>query len=179
MGVTISRRLHMQELLESLRNTFPGLAFTPGQTFCWVPESQEVLYKEAPVSDAKAVWSLLHETGHALLRHATYKTDIELVNMEVAAWERAKEVGQKLSIHIDEEHIQDCLDSYRDWLYSRSICPTCTTKCLQQNDARHYRCFNCHTIWKVTPSRFCRTYRSVAGGKFAGREFVVTEILQS
>jgi hypothetical protein len=51
------------------------------------------------------------------------------------------------------------LDTYRDWLYKRSICPTCTAKCLQQGDFVHYRCFNCHTTWRVTASRFCRAYR--------------------
>ena len=43
---------------------------------------------------------------------------------------------------------------------ARSICPQCTTKALQQSDYAHYRCFNCHTRWRVTPSRFCRAYRT-------------------
>lgn len=152
----------MEKLLEALRSGYPDLTFSPGKTFCWVPETQEVLYKEAPLENEQALWSLLHETGHALLNHKTYQADIELVSMEVAAWKKAKAVADKFNLTIDEDHIQDCLDSYRDWLYRRSICPTCTTKCLQQSDSRHYRCFNCHTTWKVTSSRFCRTYRSFA-----------------
>jgi hypothetical protein len=31
---------------------------------------------------------------------------------------------------------------------------------LQQDDHQHYRCFNCHTVWRVSTSRFCRAYRS-------------------
>jgi hypothetical protein len=128
----------------------------------------------AAVQDQQAQWALLHETGHALLEHQSYKGDFELLRLEVAAWERAREVAATIShdfspdstpdagmdVTIDEDHIQDCLDTYRDWLYKRSICPTCTTKCLQQDDFVHYRCFNCHTTWRVSSNRFCRAYRN-------------------
>jgi hypothetical protein len=149
----------MENTVKSLRELFPALQFTPGTTFCWSPETREVFYKAAS-HQSKHIWSLLHETGHALLEHQSYKADVELLKLEVAAWEKAKGIADTLKVKIDEDHIQDCLDTYRDWLYRRSICPTCTTKCLQQADMTHYRCFNCHTLWGVTPSRFCRAYRS-------------------
>jgi len=148
----------MQQLLEALRGVLPDLRFTPGPTFYWSPETNEVFYRDG-ATEEKAAWSLLHETGHALLGHTTYKRDIELIKLEVAAWEKARELAGQFGITIDEDHIEDCLDTYRDWLHARSTCPSCTTKCLQQNDARHYRCHNCHTTWKVTPSRFARPYR--------------------
>ena len=149
----------MDMLIKSLQAALPNLRFSPGTTFYWSPETNEVFYQPNDHTP-KHVWSLLHETGHALLEHTAYKADVELLRLEVAAWERAKELAKSLEIKIDEDHIQDCLDTYRDWLYRRSICPTCTTKCLQQADMAHYRCFNCHTTWGVTPSRFCRAYRS-------------------
>jgi len=80
--------------------------------------------------------------------------------LEVDAWERARRLASDLGTEIDEDHIQNCLDTYRDWLDKRSICPTCTTKCLQQGDFIHYRCFNCRSVWKVTANRFGRAYRS-------------------
>lgn len=150
----------MQKLLDSLQSAFPSLRFTPGATFYWSPESREVFYKATP-ADTNQTWSLLHETGHGLLEHQTYQTDVELLKMEVAAWDKARELAAQFGISIDEEHIEDCLDTYRDWLHARSICPSCTTKCLQQSDMHSYKCHNCHTVWKVTPSRFCRAYRSV------------------
>lgn len=150
----------MEKLLNSLKLSFPALEFTAGSTFAWSPETNEVFYRVGN-QEKHYVWSLLHETGHGVLQHNTYKTDVELLKMEVAAWDKAKELAPQFNIAIDEDHIQDCLDTYRDWLHARSICPTCTTKCLQQNDRHHYRCHNCHTVWKVTPSRFCRAYRSV------------------
>lgn len=148
----------MESTLKKLQAEFPKLQFTADKRFCWSPETKEIFYDGSKKSK-KAAWSLLHETGHALLHHQTYAADFELLRLEIAAWEKAKEIAPKLGIEIDEEHIQDCLDTYRDWLYQRSICPTCHTKALQESDYRHYRCFNCHTIWRVTPSRFARPYR--------------------
>lgn len=148
----------MEKLIDTLSAKYPKLRFTPGENFFWSPETTEIFYKSR-ASGKKATWSLLHETGHALLEHRSYKADFELIRLEVAAWERAKQLAADIGTAIDESHIQDCLDTYRDWLYKRSICPECSTKCLQQDDYAHYRCFNCHTVWKVTASRFCRAYR--------------------
>lgn len=149
----------MQQLLTKLQAQYPKLRFTSGKQFCWSPETGEIFYKQS-ATDSHAAWALLHETGHALLGHLTYRADFELLRLEVAAWETACELARKLEVSIDENHIQDCLDTYRDWLYKRSICPSCNTKCLQQDDYLYYRCYNCHTTWKVTASRFCRAYRS-------------------
>ena len=149
----------IDKLIAKLQGRFPGLRFTAGQQFSWSPETNEIFYK-ADSRGQEAAWSLLHESGHALLKHTSYKADFELLRLEIAAWEKAKELAHDLSIIIDEDHIEDCLDTYRDWLHKRSICPNCTTKCLQQGDFVHYRCFNCHAVWRVTDSRFCRAYRS-------------------
>ncbi len=148
----------MKQLINKLRFAFPHLKFVGGTQFYWSPESGEIFYNSR-ANSAHAQWSLLHETGHALLGHTSYKADYELVRLEVAAWDRAKQLAAQFSLSIDEEHIQDCLDTYRDWLYKRSICPNCGTQSLQQGDYVHYRCFNCHKVWRVTASRFCRAYR--------------------
>lgn len=148
----------MEALIAELQSRFPDLRFTPGKQFYWSAETGEVSY-EAQAKSRRAKWSLLHETGHALLEHSSYRGDFELLKLEMAAWEKARELGADLGITISEDHIQNSLDTYRDWLHKRSICPTCSTKCLQQGDFVHYRCFNCHTVWKVSPNRFCRAYR--------------------
>jgi hypothetical protein len=149
----------MQVIIDKLSKLYPELTFTAGKQFCWSPETNEIFYNKS-ASGQKAIWSLLHETGHALLGHTSYEADFELIRLEVAAWEKARELAVSFDQPIDEDHIQDCLDTYRDWLYKRSICPNCSTKSIQQNDFIHYRCFNCHTAWRVTASRFCRSYRS-------------------
>lgn len=150
----------MQPLLHKLQSLYPDLRFTAGKQFCWSPETQEIFYIVSHSNAERATWSLLHETGHALLEHTSYEADVELIRLEVAAWEKARELATEVDLQIDEDHIQDCLDTYRDWLYKRSICPSCRTKCLQQDDHAHYRCFNCHTVWRVSASRFCRAYRT-------------------
>ncbi|HEY1063913.1 MAG TPA: hypothetical protein VGE30_01305 [Candidatus Saccharimonadales bacterium] len=146
-------------MLEQLQARFPDLQFVAGNRYCWSPQTHEIGY-DAERHDQTADWSLLHETGHALLNHTQYLADFELVRLEMAAWTKARELAAEFGITISEEHIQDCLDTYRDWLYKRSICPQCSTRAMQQNDYAHYRCFNCHTVWRVTPSRFCRAYRA-------------------
>lgn len=149
----------MQPLITKLQVKFPELHFTPGTQFCWSPETSEIFYKNT-ARQPSASWSLLHETGHALLGHAGYQADFELIRLEIAAWEKANQLAAELGITIDANHVQDCLDTYRDWLYKRSICPQCTAKCLQQDDYMHYRCFNCHMVWRVSTNRFCRAYRA-------------------
>lgn len=152
----------MDLLLINLQNSFPAINFIAGNQFCWSPKTHEVFYSTDFLKNTNEMnsWSLLHETAHALLEHNSYHADYELIRLEVAAWEKARLLASDLSIEINEDHIQDCLDTYRDWIYKRSICPTCSTKCLQQQDYTSYRCFNCHTVWNVSPSRFCRAYRS-------------------
>lgn len=146
------------KLLNRLRQDFGQLRFRAGPRFCWSPGSGEVIYKQNASSET-AAYSLLHETGHGLLGHNCYQLDFELVAMEVAAWEKARQLAIGYGVALDENHVQDCLDSYRDWLYRRSVCPSCTNKALQVDNKPEYRCFNCQTSWRVAASRFCRTYR--------------------
>lgn len=150
----------MEKLLAKLRSDYPRLTFTKGESFSWSPKTRTVTYslnaEQRP--DIPPEWSLLHELAHALLGHRNYQTDFELVLLEVAAWCKAEKLAQDYDVQIDDDHVQDCIDTYRDWLYQRSACPTCGNTSLQENSVT-YRCFNCSTAWTVTASRFCRPYR--------------------
>lgn len=148
----------MESLLKQLRRDYPNVLFSPAKQFYWSPKTTEVFYSKQLESSRTAPWSLLHELGHALLRHTNYTLDLELVQMESQAWEKAKEIGTTYGYEIDDGHIQDCMDTYRDWLHQRSACPTCNTRSLQQ-DSQRYKCFNCNQVWTVSSSRFCRPYR--------------------
>jgi len=145
-------------LLEQIRNDFPDIEFVESSQFSWHAGSNLVSYKVLKADDIHGVWALLHELGHALLGHTDFETDIELLKIEVDAWSRAHKIARKYGIIIDEEYIQNCLDSYRDWLHLRSTCPTCYERSLQI-DKHTYRCLNCQTEWHVTRSRLCRPYR--------------------
>ncbi len=148
----------MEKLLATLQKDFPHLTFAPAEIFSWSSRKQTVNYAVAPSDPVHAVWSLLHEMGHALLEHTTYQTDFELVKLEAAAWDKAARLGKKYGHLIDMDHIQDCLDTYRDWLHQRSTCPTCTITSLQK-DMHTYSCYNCNTEWRVSRTRLCRPYR--------------------
>lgn len=146
----------MEPLVSKLQKAYPQFTFLAGQTAQWSPVLRQITY--ASGKDRGAPWSLLHELGHALLDHSTYASDMQLLQKEVEAWEQAKTLAAGVGHSIDEEYIQECLDTYRDWLHKRSSCPTCGMHGLQaQTD--HYSCLNCSGAWKVSSERFCRPYR--------------------
>jgi DNA-directed RNA polymerase subunit RPC12/RpoP len=154
----------MEAFIAKISSDFPHLTFTPGTAYYWCPATSEIFYK----ANAAAVrrtdkWSLLHELSHALLGHTSYQTDLELLHLEVAAWDKATELARAYRLRINAEYIQDCIDTYRDWLYKRSLCPTCGTQNLQHDNGAQYRCFNCHARWHVSSSRFNRAYRQSKG----------------
>ena len=132
--------------------------FVSGKTFYWSPATKTIHIVDGLLDTAIGQWSLLHEVAHAQLNHNSYVDDSALLKLEVEAWEMAKKTALTFKIQIDEEHIQDCLNTYRDWLYARSTCPTCALNSLQV-DQTTYLCLNCSTRWSVSQSRFCRPYR--------------------
>lgn len=148
----------MQRLLERLQAQLPDVTFVGGKTFHWSPLNKTITYRETDDPTEYDNWALIHESGHAFLGHTAYHSDLQLLLMEVAAWEEAKRVAGRLGLSIDNDHVQDCLDTYRDWLHQRSTCPACSTTSLQIESDR-YRCHNCNAEWRVTTSRFCRAYR--------------------
>ncbi len=153
----------MTSLLNLLQKDYPLVIFAPADTFYWSPKQKTVFYNPTKTATA-AKWALLHELSHALLNHNAYQTDFELLRLEVAAWQKAKDVASTYDIDIDEDHVQDCLDTYRNWLYARSTCPVCTQTGIQVNK-QTYQCINCPNQWRVSSSRFCRPYRTLTTKK--------------
>ena len=136
---------------------YPQFKFQPGSQEHWSPRTKTITYSQTePAEELR--YGLLHELAHALLGHDNYQSDFELLKMEAEAWRLAIKIGRKYKIKLDDEHIQDCLDTYRDWLHRRSQCPTCEMRVLQ-TDATTYKCFNCGTSWQVSARRFARPYR--------------------
>lgn len=154
----------MKNLLKRLSVDYPGIKFQEGESFFWSPKDGTVTYVLHPAQNKIAEWSLLHEVSHGILGHTDYSSDFELVQLEVEAWQHARELANKYDIKIDQDHIEDCLDTYRDWLHRRSTCPNCNSVSTQ-SDPKTYRCFNCKSTWQVSNSRFCRPYRITAKQK--------------
>lgn len=154
MNITVD----MEVLLGRIAQDYPDLKFIESAHFSWHAGKKHVSYRRVGKNTERNMWALLHELGHALLDHADYRYDIELLQMEVAAWEKARELAEHYRLQIDEDYIQDCLDSYRDWLHLRATCPVCYSRSLQASPS-HYSCCNCQTAWQVSRSRLCRPYR--------------------
>jgi len=148
----------MDPFVKLLSMAYPDLLFKAGSQCYWSPETRTITYTCTEEHGNINKWSLLHEVGHALLGHASYNSDIELLQKEMFAWEKARTLAASYRISIDEAYIQNCLDSYREWLNRRSTCPNCRVKTLQVS-ADHYQCYNCSLMWSVTPARHNRTYR--------------------
>lgn len=144
-----------EQLIKQVASDYPQFKFKAGRQEHWSPHTNTITYEpDAP----HLKYGLLHELAHALLGHDSYHSDFELLKLESQAWQKAAKIGQKYGVKIDDEHIQNCLDTYRDWLHRRSKCPSCGIHALQQN-ARSYRCFNCGEVWQVSSGRFARSYR--------------------
>lgn len=154
----------MTTLLEKLSVEFPFFSFVPGKSFFWSARNKEIQYNKDQLLTNAGAWSLLHELGHALCNHQSYNSDVELLILERDAWERAREIAKQYNVSIDENHIEDCMDTYRDWLYQRSSCPRCTVHSIQKSSTT-YHCYNCGQTWTVSVSRFCRPYRRTGNQK--------------
>ena len=113
--------LETAEFFERLSTGFSEFRFKLGPKFAFRPPKTIILGPLEPFAGLLA----LHEVSHAHLGHKDFKMDIERLKMESAAWEKAKELAAMYRIEVDEDLIQDELDTYRDWLHQKSRCPVC------------------------------------------------------
>lgn len=144
--------------ISDVRADFPQFSFEEHDVFHWSPKKNCVYYNPTQLKKTDGAFQLFHEIGHALCQHQYYTSGIELLRIEVEAWEKAKEIAKNYGLKISQQRIETCLDSYRDWLYLRSTCPTCETVALETGPNR-YHCFNCLQKWSVPTSQRSRHYR--------------------
>src|SRR5690348_6539975 len=100
----------LEALLHKIAADYPDLSFIESAHFSWHAGKKHVSYRKAGKNAQHNIWALLHELGHALLSHTDYAHDIELLQLEVAAWERARKLAVHYELTIAEDYIQDCLD---------------------------------------------------------------------
>ncbi len=147
-------------LLHKLVKEHPDIAFTPGRHFKWSADKKVLLYNLS-LKNAPAL--LLHELSHALLSHDDFQLDIELVRKEAVAWQYARDnLAPRYSITITDDDIEDAMDSYRNWLHKRSLCPDCQTSALQTKTGT-YKCLACLCQWRANDARerALRRYRLI------------------
>ena len=145
----------ISSLINRLQSAYPDLLFDARDEFHWSPEDKAITYPE----DTKDTSSLLHEVAHAILEHASYTRDIELIEMERAAWQYAQtHLAPFYEIALPDDVVEDSLDTYRDWLHARSLCPQCEATVVQVKTAE-YKCVACFTHWQVNEARICALRR--------------------
>jgi hypothetical protein len=143
-------------LLNQLKNDHPEFVFEHAKEFLWSADRQTI-YIDPTASHSQEF--MLHELSHALLDHQGYKMDIELVKLERDAWEYARtHLASVYDFEIDDNVIQDNLDTYREWLHARSKCPDCDAIGIQTK-SHHYRCLACGHTWRVNEARLCALRR--------------------
>lgn len=132
-----------QAFVQKISEWYPNLRFGRGKKFAFRPP-KTIVYEEkrAGLSLNEYKLSFLHELGHALLEHRDFRTDAERIKMERAAWERARELCAECGVDYEEEWVEDNLDTYRDWLHQKSLCPECGLTRYQTMDGK-YHCSFC------------------------------------
>lgn len=136
----------ISSLVKKLAADYPGVSFEEASRAHWSPTNHTVYYSPA---ETHPDCILLHETSHALLNHQQYYRDIELLKIERAAWTHAATVLAPLyGVTISAEFIEAQLDTYRDWLHTKSTCPSCHSNGLEQDKLKYF-CLHCGTAWRT------------------------------
>lgn len=152
-----NRLAKYQPLIDKIKLDNSSITFLEGKRFSWNPKTNTITTTNNEPT-IETVWSLLHEIAHAKLGHSHFHDDYQLLLFEVEAWREAKVLADYYEVQIDSNYSEDCIDSYRDWLYLRSKCPRCNQSGIQ-TDAIIYQCINCSSEWKVSPSQACSVKR--------------------
>lgn len=133
----------------------PIITFEKSNLFSWNHTTGIIQYDPAAQN---AIAYTLHEFCHAALHHQDYSSDIALIKMERDAWHEAQMIAKDLAFTIDSEVIEDALNTYRDWLHSRSLCPNCDSTGIQSKIGQ-YHCVSCDTTWRANEARTCALRR--------------------
>ena len=121
-----------------LVDDFSDYRFILGTKFTFRPPRTIVIGPPEPFSQLL----VLHEVGHAICKHKSFKMDVRRLKMENQAWEEARKLAVRYKVPVDENLIQDQLDTYRDWLHQKSRCPDCGLTRFQTPDGQ-YHCPRC------------------------------------
>lgn len=133
----------------------------PGKRFAYNSATDTVTYVAPDLSSPKGIMALLHEIGHAKLGHKTYEYDFELLKMEEDAWDEARLDAKKYCVPINEDHIEECLRTYREWTYKRATCPKCRTSFGLQKSSTLFKCIHCEAEWRVNKRKDRRVMRTL------------------
>lgn len=157
MAVTTTQKIN--SVYRQIAQDFPSIQFVNGSDFFWSSDIHSITHPA--IDSLEDLYHLLHEIGHARLGHSHYPSDADLVNMEYSAWEYAVNTLSplyNLGLNIEDEVVTSALDSYRQWLHNRSVCPNCQAIGVQES-TDNYLCLVCRQKWRVNEARSCQLRR--------------------
>ena len=155
--MVVTTMAQTNSLVKKLRSNYSNFQFKEGDTFRWSPDKKTIYFPPDMSKQDEKI--LLHELAHALLDHTDYDKDIELIHKESEAWEYAAEtLSKRHNVAISEDDIEETMNSYRDWLHKRSLCPECFSNAPQQ-PKNTYKCIACGCSWRANDARICELRR--------------------
>lgn len=154
-------------LVKQLQVDHPYVIIKTGKRFSYRPPKTVILGPPQPYFALQT----LHELGHALSGHKDWSTGVSRLKCEREAWERAEtlffqyqnlipadtspeadptvnnKTQQPLSdlASWDEDFVEASLDTYRNWLHLKTICPRCGLTRFQSEDGT-YHCPHCENF---------------------------------
>ena len=141
----VAMNTQKQNLLIRLSSDFADISFKESDIFKWSYKEKTIYFNPLEKYTVFSI-SLLHELAHATLNHDEYHLDIELLKIEREAWQKTK--------------AENNLDTYRNWLHLRSLCPDCKVNGIQLSNL-NYRCLACFREWSNNDSRFKRLHKRI------------------
>jgi ribosomal protein L37AE/L43A len=130
----------MADVAADIKADFPQFRFKKAPRSRWDAHANVIYYTDNTIE-------LLHELGHALLGHDAFTTDVDLLRKERAAWTKARTIAKKYNLKITDGEIEKNLDSYRQHLHRRSLCPKCYHNGVQSTENKIYQCIMCGHRW--------------------------------
>lgn len=155
----VAMNTQKQNLLIRLSSDFVDISFKESDIFKWSYKEKTIYFNPLEKYTVFSI-SLLHELAHATLNHDKYHLDIELLKIEREAWQKTKELCEKYNITFNENFAENNLDTYRNWLHLRSLCPDCKVNGMQLSNL-NYRCLACFREWSNNDSRFKRLHKRI------------------
>lgn len=146
-------------VFERIVRDYPEINFVSGSDFSWSAKTNRIKYPKIQLLDD--IYQLLHEIGHAKLKHLDFPSDIALIEMEMQAWQYATSHLAPiygLSLTMESRVVDSAMDSYRHWLNERSTCPNCQAIGIEKFKSS-YHCLSCQQNWRVNEARQCQLRR--------------------
>ena len=134
--------------------------FLPAAHFSYDAADEVINYFPQALKTNSGKIALLHEISHCELGHFHYVSDLQLYAMEIDAWLLTRKLAKKFNIPVEEDYIDECIESYNQWIEKRGTCPRCSTFCAQKTEVE-FECYNCLTCWRVSADPQVRTQRRI------------------